>query len=260
MSYEKPKKDIVPYTNNNLPVPVNNAIWKTEDDDDLQPLENLMHRVDVEIARGNQVPDILRRRLLPQKAIFNDQQTMTDDKYADYALDFYRTKTSKGYNPAIGIRHLRSDIWDAVYFITRSSEEFSGKALRVVSIVETCMIHLGLHGLDFLLAGRPKLVEDRLQAIRKGGKEKRRRGKPAQYSFVNFTDTLDKQQNVWCLSPEDYARAATMAEDYGWDMGFVVQIAMVIAIASSEKLPESLRKDAVEEVKFFGEYLDRYYR
>jgi hypothetical protein len=122
------------------------------------------------------------------------------------------------------------------------------------------MIHLGLHELDFLLAGRPKLVEDRLQAIRKGAKEKRRRGKPAQYSFVNFTDTLDKQQNVWCLSPEDYARAATIAEDFSWDMGFVVQMAMIMAIASSEKLPESLRKDAIEEIKFFNEYLERSYK
>jgi len=260
MSYEKPKKEIVPYTNNNLPVPVNNNAWITEGDDDLQSLESLMHRVDVEIARGNQVPDILRRRLLPQKVIFNDQQMMTDDKYADYALDFYRTKTSKGHNPAIGIRHLRSDIWDSVYLITRSSEEFPGKALRVVSIVETCMIHLGLHGLDLMLVGRPKLVEERKAAIRKGGKEKRRRGKPAQYSFVNFIDALDTQQNVWCLSPEDYARAATIAEDFGWDFGFTMQMAMITAIANSETLPESLRKDAVEEIKFFNEYLERSYK
>jgi len=252
--------ELPPSNNSKLLVPGSESDWLTEDAyEDIQSLEKLLDRVDAEVKRGREIPDILRRRLLPQKTTFNGQPVMTDEEYIDYKLNFYRTKTSKGYKPAIGIRHLRADVWDVVYLITRSPEEFPGEVLRVVSIIETCMIHIGLHGLDLLLVGRPKLVTERKEAIRRGSKERRRRGKPAHYTFINFTDSLDKQQNVWCLSTNDYARAATIAEDYGWDMGFVVQMAMIIAIANSETLPENLRKDAVEEVEYFKEYLNKVY-
>lgn len=251
--------------NRNTSPPKNNKslikhdAWELEGPDEaIYPLDALLDRVNEEIMQGRDIKDILHRRRLPQVNPATGQSLMTDEQYASYALDFYQTRTSKGYHPAIGIRHMRADIWDTVYLITRSSEVFSGKAARLVSIVETCMIHVGLHGLDILLAGRPKVVQNRKNAIWKGGKEKRRMPRLGPYKFVNYTDVEEKQQNIWCLSPEDYARTAAVAEDYGWDMGFVVQMAMVIAIASSEKLPESLRKDAEEEVRFFREYLNRY--
>lgn len=238
---------------------IKHTSWELEEPEEaIYPLDALLDRVNEEITQGRDIKDILHRRRLPQVDPATGQSLMTDEQYASYALDFYQTRTSKGYHPAIGIRHVRSDVWDMVYLVTRSPEAFPGKACRYVSIVETCMIHVGLHGLDLLLAGRSKVVQNRKNAIWKGGKEKRRRPRLGPYKFVNFTDIEEKQQNIWCLSPEDYARTATVAEDYGWDMGFVVQMAMVIAIASSEKLPESLRKDAEEEVRFFREYLNRY--
>ena len=234
--------------------------WALENGSDevMYSLEALLNMVTKEMARGNEVKDILRRKRLPRIDPTTGQPLMTENEYSDYLVDFYATKTSQGYKPAIGIRHMRSDIWDTVYLITRSSEEFSGKACRLVSVVETCMIHAGLRGLDLFLAGRPKVVQDRIDAIRKGGKEKRQIIRPGKYKFVNFTDVEEKQQNIWCLSPEDYARTAALAEDYGWDMGFLVQIAMIIAIANSEKLPGYLRNDALEEVEFFRSYLDSY--
>jgi len=233
--------------------------WELEEPDQVMyPLEGLLDRVDREMAQGREIKDILRRKPLLQVDPTTRQPLMTEKEYLEYSLDFYQTKTSKGYNPAIGIRHIRSDIWDIVYLITRSPEVFPGKACRLVSIVETCMIHVGLHRLDLLLVGRPKIVKNRKNAIWKGGKAKRRRLRLPPYKFVNFTDTEDKQQNIWCISPEDYARTAAIAEDFGWDMGFVVQIAMVVAIASSEKLPDDVREDAEEEMEFFREYLAKY--
>jgi len=70
---------------------------------------------------------------------------------------------------------------------------------------------------------------------------------------------MDTQQNVWCQSPQDYAGAATIAEDYGWSMVFVVQMAMLMAIATSEKLPMEMKNNAIEEVKFFIEFLNKNY-
>jgi len=233
--------------------------WELEEPQEaVHSLEALLERVSKEMTQGGEVKDILRRRRLPQVDPGTGQPLMTDEQYMEYSLDFYQTRTSKGYHPAIGVRHLRADIWDTVYLITRSPEAFPDKACRLVSIVETCMIHVGLHQLDILLVGRPKVVKNRKNAIWKGGKEKRRRIRLGPYKFVNFTDTEEKQQNIWCLSPEDYARTAAVAEDYGWDMGFVVQMAMIMAIANSEKLPDDMRKDAKEEMKFFKEYLNSY--
>ena len=252
----KNQKASPPENNKSL---IKHDAWELEEPDEATySLEALLDGVNKAMAQGREIKDILRRRQLPQLDPATGQPLMTEEEYTDYTLDFYSTKTSKGYKPAIGIRHMRSDIWDMVYLITRSPEVFPGRYCRLVSIVETCTIHAGLHGLDLLLAGRPKVVQNRKNAIWKGGKYKRRRPRLPPYKFVNFTDTEEKQQNIWCLSPEDYARIAAIAEDYGWDMGFVVQMTMVIAIASSENLPESLREDAKEEAKFFEEYLNRY--
>jgi hypothetical protein len=237
------------------------SAWELEKPDKfMYSLEALMHKVNKDITQGEDINEILRRKRLPQVHPTTGRRLMTDEQYMDYSLSFYQTRTSKGYNPAIGIRHVRSDIWDTVYFITRSPEDFPGKALRLVSVVETCMIHVGLHGLDLLLVGRLKIVQNRKNAIRKGGKEKRRRRLiPPSYRFVNFVDVEEKQQNIYCLSREDYARAAAIAEDYGWDFGFVIQMAMITAIASSEKLPENLRNNATEEIAYFKEYLNKVY-
>jgi len=255
---ENNRKDLIPRPSTELKsIPAD--AWALEDEEDTQTLENLLNEVDTQMRGGLPLTEVLRRKLLPPEMTSSTSLLMTDDNYASDQLEFYRTKTSKGYRPAIGIRNVRADIWDAVYFITRNHEEFSGKAHRIVSIVETCMIHMGLRNMNLILEGRPKIVKERLEAIRKGSKERRRRGKPQQYEFVNFTDTLETQQNVWCQSSQDYARAATIAEDFGWSMGFVVQMAMIMAIATSEKLPTEMKNNAIEEVKFFTEFLDKAY-
>jgi len=235
--------------------------WQLEEvntNEVMLPLEGLLESVSHEIVKGHELKDILRRRPLSKIDPTTGKELMPTNQYADYLMEFYSTRTSKGHNPAIGIRNLRSDIWDVVYLITRSPDDFPEKACRTVSIVETCMIHVGLHGLDLLLIGRPKVVKDRLNGIRKGAKEKRRKPRLGPYRFVNFIETMEKQQNIWCLSPEDYARVATIAEDYGWDMGFVVQMAMIFAISNSTKLPKYLRNDAAEEVGCFKNYLNNY--
>jgi len=255
---ENKHKDLVPRNKSELQ-PMHSDPWALEDEEYTQTLENLLNEVDTTMRGGMQLEDILRQKLLPQGTTSGSTSLQIDDNYANDRLEFYRSKTSKGYRPSIGIRRGCADIWDAVYFITRGREEFPGKAHRVVSIVETCMIHLGLQVMNLILERRPKVVQERLDAIRKGGKERRRRGKPPQYDFVNFTDTMDTQQNVWCQSQQDYARAATIAEDYGWSMLFVVQMAMIMAIATSEKLPMEMKNNAIEEVKFFVEFLNKPY-
>lgn len=234
--------------------------WELEEPDEAQySLEALLEWVNTALAANKEIGEVLHRRLLLGANHTTDQILMKDEEYSDYALNRYRMATSKGHSPAIGIKHVLSDVWDAIYLITRSPEIFGGKASRLVGIVETCMIHVGLYGLDRLLAGRPKVVQKRKAAIWKGGKEKRLSLEPRQYKFVSFTNTKEKQQNIYCLSPQDFARAATISEDYDWSMGFVVQMAMVIAIASSEKLPDNLREEAKEEVRFFEQYLNSFY-
>lgn len=254
-------KALLPQGNNNQHErEIKPSAWELESpDESVYSLEALMDKVNRSLVQERDISEILRRRRLPQAHPATGQQLMTDEEYIEYNMGFYQTSTSKGYNPAIGIRHVLTDIWDTVYFITRSPEDFPGKALRLVSIVETCMIHVGLYWLGLLLVGRPKLVQNRKNAIRKGGKEKRRRLRPASYRFVSFVDTEEKQQNIYCLSREDYAQAAAIAEDYGWDFGFVIQIVMIIAIANSESLPGNLRENAIEETTYFKEYLNTVY-
>jgi len=233
--------------------------WQLEDPEDALPsLEDLLVEVNQELSSGKRIEEVLTREALVQVDPVSGKPHMREEGYRGEALEFYSSKTSKGHNPAIGIRGVRSDIWDTVYFITRSNEVFPEKACRVVSIVETCMIHVGLYKLDILLSGRPKVVKSRLNAIWKGAKEKRRRRQIGPYRFVNFTEREEKQQNIWCLASQDYAHIATIAEDYGWDMSFVVQIAMILAITRSSKLPRYLVNDATEEMKAFNEYLNSY--
>jgi len=236
------------------PVLVNSSAWVTEDAD-MMSLENLLLEVERAIATGGQLSDILQRRALSSP--YTTPSTKHVESSVGNLVDFFRVKEAKPY---IGIRNIRAEIHDSVYYITRSKDEYPGKSTRVVSLVQTCMIHLGLHVLDQILTNRPKVVDDRLDAIRKGSKEKRRRGQPPQYTFVNFTETMDKQQNIACLSPQDYARAVAISVDYAWPLSFVIQIAMIIAIANSEALPSEMVKNAREEVKYLVEYLDKYYK
>ncbi|MCK4782956.1 MAG: hypothetical protein KAV87_04335 [Desulfobacteraceae bacterium] len=253
MRNEKPGKDLAPYHKPKPLISVDNSAWQTEDAD-FESLEDLLSLVEVNISKGGYIADVLQRKYLPE----GEKKTTSpiETNSGQYTLQYIQDKSTKSY---VGIRNLRAGISDATYYITRNRKEYPGSVVRLVSIVQTAMLHYGLHGLDMLLSGRTKVVEDRLEAIRLGSKEKRRRGQTPQYTFVNFIDVLDKQQNITCLSQQDYARATTIAIDYGWPMSFVVQMAMIIAIAGSERLPEDIVKDAREEVRFFTEYIHKNY-
>lgn len=245
--------------NNNSKDLVPQNAWNLEIDwEYTQTLENLLDEVNVKMREGLSLQDVLYHRTIPQENTL-DNNPMPYDKYTYNQFDLYQSRTSKGYKPAIGIRHICNDIWDAIYYITRNHEVFRGRIHGTVSIVETVMIHLGLRGIDRILQDRPSIVKERLDAIHKGSKERRKMGKLPRYVFVNFTEKRDDQQNVWCQNVGDYARMGAIAEDYDWTMSFVVQMAMIVAMACSEKLPEEMRKNAVDEVRCFIEFLDKYF-
>jgi len=148
---------------------------------------------------------------------------------------------------------------DAIFTITRDIERYPFKGARIVSVVEATMIHYGLHHLDYILTNRSKVVQERLEVIRTGDKEKRRRGNPPSYIFVEFTERNDRQRNFNCQVLEDLARIHTITADYGWTAAFLVQVVMIIAIAGSIKLPGHMVDSARNEVRFFTEYLNKYY-
>jgi hypothetical protein len=70
---------------------------------------------------------------------------------------------------------------------------------------------------------------------------------------------LEKQQNINCLYAGDYARASMIAADYDWPVSFVVQMALIAAIASSTRLPAEMVTNAREEIGYFNEYLNKYF-
>jgi transcription antitermination factor NusG len=247
-------KDLIPNGKKKLPTPVNGNAWQTEQDSEFESLEDLLNIVEENINKGANIAQVLRRKYLPESK--NEGTNHFNNNSSQVILEYIREKTAKPY---VGIRHLCTVIYDSIYFITRDRGAYPGKAVRMVSVVTTTMIHYGLSGLDTLLSGRLKVVEERLESIRLGSKEKRRKGQLPQYVFVNFVETMDKQQNIACLCQQDYARATTIAVDYGWTLGFVIQIAMAIAVASSERLPVNMVKDAKEEVRYFQEYLNKNY-
>ena len=252
MTNERPKNEMVPYHAPISPQKVDNSAWVPEDDG-FESLEDLLSLVEESISRGGYTDDFLKHKYLPGG---REEEGIAESSSGQPTLDYIRHKSARSY---VGIRHLHIVIFDAVYYITRNREEYPGKAVRLVSIVETIMLHYGLHGLDMLLSNRPKVIEDRLEAIRLGDKERRRRGQAPEYTWVVFTEGKEKQQNITCLIEQDYARATTIATDYDWTLSFVVQIALILAIAGSQRLPNHTVKDAKEEVRYFQEYLEKHY-
>ena len=250
MSQEQNQKE----NNPNPHQKVDNSAWKLEEPYENESLEDLLSLVETRIDSGGCIDDILERRYLPEGE--GDDRSLAETGPARNAIEYIRNKTTRSQ---IGIRHLITVVHDAIFFITRSHGDYPGKAVRLIGVVETVMVHYGLHGLDMLLSDRSRVVAERLEVIRLGGKEKRRRGQPPPYGFVMFTDTRQTQVNITCLSQRDYARASRIAEDYGWTLGFVMQVAMVIAVAGSERLPADMVEQSREEVIYFQEYLDKYY-
>ena len=67
-----------------------------------------------------------------------------------------------------------------------------------------------------------------------------------------------KQRNIYCYDRTDYARMEKIHNEYKWDMGFTIQMAVVVGIMHSERLPEELKEKAKQEVEALEKWIEQF--
>lgn len=156
--------------------------------------------------------------------------------------------------PFVAVRHLLRELATLFTYIVLDTGLFSGRAYRYITAVQCTLVHVGLYHLESMLTGRRTFREKIIEAGRQG--QRIYTLEPPVWQFFHLMPT--RQRNLYCYDRSDYARMEKIHEEYRWDMTYIIQMAMVVGIVHSEKLPQSLRDLAEKEVEALKQWIGQF--
>jgi len=153
----------------------------------------------------------------------------------------------------VAVRHILREL-DQLFDGLPYYKGVSGKAYQRTTAIHCALTHTGLRYLEDMLIGRRSLQHAISDALDRGRSPIR--VSPYEWEYFHLIPT--KQRNIWCYDRQDYARLERIATDYGWTLGNTIQMAMVVGIHHSEKLPKPYRDLAAKEVENFKMWVGKF--
>jgi hypothetical protein len=156
-----------------------------------------------------------------------------------------RGEDSESRQLYVAVKHMLRELIDLFKYIPLDTKYFKGRAYRYRTVVQCGLIHIGLYHLEKLLVGRRDWRQKLVEAGRHG--KSLYMLEPPRWKYFHLEPV--SQTNIYCYDRVDYARLEKIHEEYGWDLGYTVQAAIIVGMTHSEKLPKEWRELAEKEME-----------